>query len=263
MNTRCILFLYIIIAISCNMKKNPLLFKRVEVDENGKSIKEYYMDNKNHIQGLYKEYYPNRNLIVLYRYKNGSLEGEQRQYYPDAKLQSIGYCKNGMVDSSQKCYYENGTIKSINFRLKGQLFGSQKDYYENGHIQGNYFMMNDSIEIFNFDFDTSGKLVNKIKSFICYIYEKDKLSKGDSVKVVFYTIIPENFNYIAELIQKNGKRISREYQPLADFNNNKGLLFVQKIETMGKYEVGLRVQITNPINHISFLDSLFFAYSVH
>lgn len=74
--------------------------KLVEYYENGTVKKEYFLNEDCQLEGSYKEYHDNGNVLVDCIYKDGKVEGEAHIYK-----------ENG--DLFLKYYYQDGSIKSM------------------------------------------------------------------------------------------------------------------------------------------------------
>ena len=59
------------------------------------------------------------------------LNGPFREYYPNGNLLSVGSYKNGQLQGAYKSYYEDGSEYFEKNYIAGQLFGTSREYYEN------------------------------------------------------------------------------------------------------------------------------------
>ena len=105
----------------------------------------YYYPNTNIIQkeehyyngikdGIFNEYYFNRNLAKSYRYKNNLEEGEYNEFLPDGTLSVKGNFKNGLKDGLWESFREDGSIFSIGIFKNDFQNGSWKFFHRSGNI---------------------------------------------------------------------------------------------------------------------------------
>ncbi|MBP9099654.1 MAG: hypothetical protein KBF74_12620 [Ferruginibacter sp.] len=251
------LVFFFYIGQSCNENSsNAKLVK--EYYTNGELAREFYINNDKQKSGLYKEYYENGRIRYLYFYLDNLLSGEQREYYDNGNLKATACYKKSKPDSIVKWYYPDGVLKSESFRLEGHLFGVQKEYSPIGRLKDMYFMKNDTDQLFSFSFNEGGEIVSQPKKFIYCIYERETLTTSDTVKLIFYTIVPPKYIDVSKIIEKgkNGLYHS-EVVKLDSINNNKGVLFIKKFTSPGDYEIGLILNLKNPSVKSSIEDSLY------
>ncbi|MBS1655545.1 MAG: hypothetical protein JSU05_11910 [Bacteroidetes bacterium] len=248
----------LVIFQSCDGKKSTNYQQVIkEYDKKGNLLRKYFVNNLKQKNGRFYEYYDNKNIKFEFSYLNGHPNGEQKQYYQNGVLQAIGYYKNSKPDSLQKWFFPSGIQKSESFWLEGKLFGIQKNYYENGNLKSAFFMRNDSDQIFSFNLDSNGRIIDHSKGIIYAIYEKDYLESIDSAKIVFYTFALPSTTSKYELIEKkDGKVNSRSEIKLSDINNTPAYLFYKKLGKRGDYEIGVSINLKDRYNNM-ISDSLF------
>jgi hypothetical protein len=226
--------------------------------ENGRLERQYFITGGKK-QGPFTQYYSNGQLERMFNYVNGEMEGEQRQYYIDGSTQAIGYYWKGKIDSIVRWFYPHNKLKSETFRLNGKLFGIQKEYFEDGSLKDLYFMINDSDQLFSFDFDTGGKLVNHNDHFMYCIYNNNQLHTGDTAAMIFYTIVPPGYTYTAKILERDGEKpLSIEEARLETINNNQAVLLQRSYQVPGIYSIGFTIALRSksrgkPLNDTSFV----------
>ncbi len=126
------------------------------------------IDNQGMMQGHWKKYYDNGNLMYKGFFKNNKPYGKMIRYYESGGLQAIlifreegqptkaklfyedgeisaeGNYINTIKDSLWKYYsYWTGTLVSEEFYAKGKKNGIQKSYYQNGNLSEEIEYKND------------------------------------------------------------------------------------------------------------------------
>lgn len=129
-----------------------------ECDNDGKKSKEYYLQN-GILEGTYLEWYPNKQIMNQFHFKNGHFDGEQKSFYPSGKLavrvkyqnqkreglqeewhdngaKMLLYSyKSGIKDGDAKAFFANGKPKYQATYKQGALHGLEVSWHENGQMQ--------------------------------------------------------------------------------------------------------------------------------
>jgi hypothetical protein len=235
-----------------------------ENDKKNRVVRKYTVNERNQKDGEYREYYSDGTLKVLLNYSKDSLKGKQQSFYANGSLQSKGYYINGRLDSIQFYYFANKNLKSETFRLHGKLFGVQKEYEQNGKLKDFYFMMNDSAMATSLDFDQDGRITKKDGPIIVCIYGEKLISTMDSLKAVFYIVLPPRYDCDCKFVEKQGAEKFYQSTPchLENINNNKAFLVTKQYKKPGKYQIGIFVNLNNQQLRSSISDSLFLPFEV-
>lgn len=93
-----------------------------------------YDINEKPINGIYKIYYPNGNVKMEVRSKNGKPEGKGNFYDEDGNIIFTGNFKNGLMDGKILNFYPNGSIREENYYVDGVKDGIYKTYDEDGEV---------------------------------------------------------------------------------------------------------------------------------
>ncbi len=93
-----------------------------------------YDMNERPINGLYKIYYPNGNVKMEVRSKNGRPDGEGKFYDEVGNLLFSGTFKNGVIHGKMYNYYADGTVRNEMNYVNGVQHGTYKTYKENGDL---------------------------------------------------------------------------------------------------------------------------------
>lgn len=121
-------------------------------------VREYYVNDYDERNGLYKEWDNNGKLRLEANYKNDELHGHYIKYEDEKVSKDIWY-SNGKIDGKYKSYWDNGnpyveieyedgkmngkftayypdgSIKKEGYNKEDKKVGIWKSYYENGQIR--------------------------------------------------------------------------------------------------------------------------------
>jgi len=256
------LFTIGLVVTSCS-NKNPLI--KEEYDTNKMLVKKYSINKNGDKNGFYKEYYPSGALKYDFNYTDDFYNGEQKIFFENGNLQSKSFYKASVIDSLQFWYYPDGKIKSEYFWLDGRQFGVQKLYSARGYVEEIYFASSlcDSCMIADIHLDSIGQIINKKGQLVSCITGSSKIGVGDTLKAIFYGLIPENYKSVSKLVDiKNNVRNERPVF-LSNINNNKGYLLLMSFEKPGSYKVGLHLELTNEKYKSRIEDSCFISVDVY
>jgi len=111
--------------------------EKVEIyNENNTVVKNgiVYDINEKPINGIYKVYYPNGNVKMEVKSRNGQPDGEGRFYAEEGWLLFQGTFKNGLIEGKMLNFYEDGSVHNeLNYK-DGVQDGISKTYDENGEL---------------------------------------------------------------------------------------------------------------------------------
>lgn len=255
------LAIFIFAITACKQRKTPNLIKTY--DASNQLEKEYFINSKGQKNGTYKEYYSDRKLKFLYNYRSDTPEGLQKSFYDNGNLKSEGYFKNGKLDSIQRWYFQHMVLKRENYRFNNQLFGVQKEFDSNGVLRSLYFMGNDSALISSLELNPSGHVSKKTGNLIYCVYSDDIIKKGDTLKAIFYVVVPPKYHYKCEVIEiSHDKKVSRTKVKLEKINNNNAVLIQKQFLQTGQHNMGLRINIYSEQVKSNFVDSMFLEIKV-
>ena len=163
------IFISIIVFISCSTKKeNAVIMRLVSESDTNLNLNSgivYYQ--KNLFSGsVFSLNEPTKDTAAIRNYLHGREDGIWKEYYPNKQLKSIRYFKNGKKIDVSNGYWENGErmysyffnddeydgvgrewnrkgllIKEMNY-VKGHEEGPQKMFYDNGKVRSNYIIKN-------------------------------------------------------------------------------------------------------------------------
>ena len=63
------------------------------------------------MEGKYKSWYENGQLLVQTFYRDGKAEGECKWWYENGQLQEQEFYRNGKWEGERKLWYENGQLQ--------------------------------------------------------------------------------------------------------------------------------------------------------
>ncbi len=131
--------------------------------DDGKTIKMEGKVEDNLPEGIWRTYYPSRNLQSVVNYKNGDIDGEMYYYYdqkPEVKKVEAVYHDNLLTDTYME-YWPNGAQKAKLHYKDGKLDGKVYYYFNSGKIkiEGKY-RKGEKKGKWLF-YDQKGKVVNK------------------------------------------------------------------------------------------------------
>lgn len=90
---------------------------------------------------VYKNYYPNHQLMECREYRNGMKNGKQIAYWNNGNKRFEYTAKNDEYEGEMKEWDYNGKLFHLAHYKNGQEEGIQKLWYENGQIRANYMML--------------------------------------------------------------------------------------------------------------------------
>lgn len=161
-----------------------------EYYDDGKKKSEYYINNNDEIDGIYKEFYEKTGeLKIIASYNSGQLEGEKRTFFKNGKIQSIENYTSNMLFGVCKYYTSEGELKAIrNYILVNpKLYGDVNWSDFHNYIKEVFLdTIKDKKSQLNsvLVFDSNGK-VNKNQSHYFEIALKsDTINYSDSIKAV-------------------------------------------------------------------------------
>lgn len=154
------------------------------VEEVGRYLYEYYLDENKNKQGVLKKFNSDKILCEELEYKDDMLDGVC-YYYEDGKLISKLTYKKNRLDGESLSYYLNGEIKSESFFIDGKqegecknyscegvllsvtnyknskLHGEKRKYYENGQLEMvGYYENNSMVGVWKW-YDIHGELIKE------------------------------------------------------------------------------------------------------
>ena len=134
-------------SLVCYDKTGKEIFKSVEKKgkmdivvfyDNGVKQKEYRQENDN-LEGEYKEYFYNGNLMTLTTYKKGKKDGPYSDYYSSGQVEVKGNYKDNEPDGYWTEYYKNGNIREEGWYVDGERFGQFLRYFSDGKLSSSKF----------------------------------------------------------------------------------------------------------------------------
>ena len=222
-------------------------------------IKEYQVNNEGLKNGFYKEFYRNGTLKAFFNYTQNKLSGEQKLYFESGAPQSISFYKDGNIDSIQKWFYPDGAIKSEYYRINGSRFGTQKLFGPNGNLNELYFISGcDSCMTLRIEFNSDGTIKKKVGNLISVVYANNQIKVGDTLKIIFYSVLPTVYNYSFSIIEKHKPQTRTKSYELIDINNNKGYLYLTSFDSPGEYIIGGKIKLFSESSSSVFSDSIFY-----
>lgn len=78
--------------------------KQVEYFENGEVRKEYFLNEEHRIDGVFREYYENGEVLVDCQYKDGKVDGEANIYNDRGELFLKYHYENGQIIKMMKIF---------------------------------------------------------------------------------------------------------------------------------------------------------------
>ena len=100
----------------------------------GGMIEEFIVDNYGRKNGVYKCFYPTRDIFIYCYFNSGLRHGLFRMYYPNMKLKEMGYFEHGNRYGEHLKYYSNGSIMEVINYNEDILDGSYEFYDSEGMI---------------------------------------------------------------------------------------------------------------------------------
>lgn len=258
----------IIFIVSCHFKNNREKDghiqggKRIEkfYDGNGILRKESVKNDKNQNDGIFKTYFKDGKIEMRGNFVRDTLDGEQSLYYENGNLRSVSYYKNGLIDSIQKWFYKNAIIKSENYWMDGRRFGVQKEFDSSGTLRTIYFISSkcDSCMTLDLRLDTRGIVTLKKGHLVSCVFDKNKIARNDSLKVLYYAVVPDSYSYNCKLIEKDNKgRRAEKKITFSNYNNNKGYLLIKSFEDVNDGNIGISISLMDKSRQYYLYDSIF------
>jgi antitoxin component YwqK of YwqJK toxin-antitoxin module len=128
----------------------------------------YWNDQLN---GEYKEYDKDGNLIILTNYKDGKLDGEYKKFYYakfdeednlhrfyEGKLDFQCFYKNDKLEGEYKSFHMNGQLSTQEYYKDGKEEGEHKEWYKNGQLRRKCYYKNGKIDGLEQEFYDNGNL---------------------------------------------------------------------------------------------------------
>ena len=84
------------------------------------------------LDGVFKMFYPNKNLSESGTFRNGLKINEWKAWYPNGKIQTITNWKNGEKNGLFEEYNIDGTLSKSGFYKNGNLDGVLTEFLTNG-----------------------------------------------------------------------------------------------------------------------------------
>lgn len=120
-----------------------------------------YKDGK--LEGLFRAFHKNGNLMVEATHKNEKLVGSIKTYYDNGELKLESFNdEKGRCHGERKTYFRNGTLESITICQEGEWVGIGKDYYESGVLKAERFHENGK-QVLKKEYDEKGNLISENK----------------------------------------------------------------------------------------------------
>ena len=106
-----------------------------KIYKSGQLIGEGIYDEKGLQQGLWKEYFLNKQLKSIGEYRNGIKIGEWVWYHSNGEMEQKGrYTKSGKPDGLWKWWYENKQLQREETYVRGKEEGELVEYFEDGKL---------------------------------------------------------------------------------------------------------------------------------
>lgn len=270
------------------MEKYPQYFQFTEDDlnvmkENGASRDNIYLVKKFlKKDGDYEEYYPEEEgggIKLQYHMTGGCLNGEYKEYYDNGNIIKISHYKDGKLNGECKSWWHNGNISMVTRHEDNKLHGKFLEYrydgtldreceYKEGKLHGRYIEYKEDGTYLKECFYTEGKLINlrtyntsgiltlKKSLIINDTYELTRYYEGDGklhYKVIMvggkwngeYNSWWHNGNKCIETTYKDDK-IHGEYT----YWNEDGTLREKKYYNEGIIELNNSNFYISPTNHL-------------
>lgn len=266
-----ITFLVLIAFYSCN----DLKYKRIKSkDINGNCDQEYFIDNNNLKQGLFKESC-NGDLNYIVNYKDDLKNGEIIGYFYSGKIKYKGFYKIGLKDSLWKEFYPSGVIKTEITYVNDKFEGYKKEFDETGQlidfscyfedklIGGRINYVNNVLSQYRFYY--SGIEIGKLDIkdnfmpygiFFKFIFNKNKVKINEKIEYVLYSAkIPKSITKVDvkfDGLEASEYNMQNEDDELTSFIISKGSAL---IKIKGKFNLNCKIIIKSINDTYSIIDS--------
>jgi len=87
-----------------------LLKRELVTEERSNGFRRQYYTVDGKLDGEYKRWDSDGDLLEHYYYKNGKREGEYKAWYSNGQLMAHRYYKNDKLDGEYKSWYDNGQL---------------------------------------------------------------------------------------------------------------------------------------------------------
>ena len=93
------------------------------------------------LNGVYRKWYPNKQLMEERLYAGGRKNGKQIAYWENGKKRFEFIAKNDAYEGELREWTFDGKLTHLAHFKEGQEEGSQKLWYDNGKIRANYVII--------------------------------------------------------------------------------------------------------------------------
>lgn len=127
----------------------------------GYSVQAEYTLKNGELNGTFKSYYQNGNIMKTGNYINGKENGLFKEYNEEGSIKIEYTMKNGELNGAFKTYYENGKVKKTGNYINGKEHGNFSEYDEYGNMDATYTKINDEYDGLLTIYE-NGKVIQKI-----------------------------------------------------------------------------------------------------